>query len=56
MCPPTIRLLAVLLTAGMAAAQDNTETQRAIAIVQKVDGTLVFDPKAPGKTVIGLNL
>jgi hypothetical protein len=56
MCPRSIRLLVVLLTAGMAAAQDSTEAQRAIAIVKKVDGTLVFDPKAPGKTVIGLNL
>jgi hypothetical protein len=56
MCPPSTRLLLVLLTAGMAGAQDNPETQRAIAVVRKVDGTLEFDTKAPGKPVVGLNL
>jgi hypothetical protein len=56
MCRPSIRLLFVLFTAGIGAAQDNPDTRRAIAIVQKVDGTLDFDPKAPGKRVVGLNL
>jgi hypothetical protein len=56
MFPSSIRLLVVLATAGVAAAQDSTETQRAIAIVQKVDGKIVFDTKAPGKPVVGLNL
>jgi hypothetical protein len=52
----SIYLLFALLAAGMAGAQDNPETERAIAIVQKVDGTLTFDAKAPGKPVVGLNL
>jgi hypothetical protein len=56
MCRPSIHLLLLLFAASMAAAQDNAETQRAIAIVHKVEGTLDFDSKAPGKPVVGLNL
>jgi hypothetical protein len=36
--------------------QETPEAKRAIAIVRKADGTIVFDDKAPGKPVIGVNL
>jgi hypothetical protein len=36
--------------------QETPEAKRAIAIVRKADGTIVFDDKAPGKRVIGVNL
>jgi short subunit fatty acids transporter len=36
--------------------QETPEAKRAIVIVTKADGTIVFDEKAPGKPVIGVNL
>jgi hypothetical protein len=36
--------------------QETPEMKRAIAIVRKAEGTIVFDDKAPGKPVIAVNL
>ena len=36
--------------------QDTEEARRAIEIVRKAEGKLVFDDKAPGKPVIAINL
>ena len=36
--------------------QETPEAKRAIAIVRKADGTIVFDDIAPGKPVIAVNL
>jgi hypothetical protein len=49
---------ATLLVLGVAIAwpQDTEEAKRALAIVKKADGVLVFDEKAPGRPVVGLNL
>ena len=49
---------ATLLILGTVLAwpQDTEEAKRAIAIVYKADGKIVFDEKAPGKPVIAINL
>ena len=49
---------ATLMMVGIALAwpQEMDATTRAIAIVKKAGGTLVFDEKIPSKPVIGLNL
>ena len=49
---------ATLLIVGVALAwpQDTDDARRAIAIVKKADGTIVFDDQAPGKPVISINL
>jgi hypothetical protein len=48
----SLLILSVVLTWP----QDTEDAKRAIAIVEKVDGKLDFDDKAPGRPVIGLNL
>ena len=47
-----------LLLAGATLAwpSEPEDVERALAIVKKAQGSLVFDEKAPGRPVISLNL
>ena len=47
-----------LLTLGIlvVCAQQDDETKRALAAIQKVKGTVVIDHKAPGQPVVSVNL
>jgi hypothetical protein len=46
----------LILVSALGLPQETPEALRAIEIVKKAGGTLVFDDKAPGKPVISLNL
>lgn len=46
----------LLITTSLAWPQDTEDAKRAIAIVKKANGRLLFDDKAPGKPAIYLNL
>jgi len=45
-----------VLSTTLACTQDTDDVKRAIAIVKKADGSLVFDEKVPGRPVISVNL
>jgi hypothetical protein len=49
-------MIPMMLLLLVVAAQDTDEARRAIAIVQKHEGKIAFDDKAPGRPVIGINL
>ena len=58
----TVLVLGFALASGtvlktvLPSPQETPEAKRAIALVRKADGTIVFDDKAPGKPVIAVNL
>ena len=49
-------MFAALLLFAAALSQETEEARRAIEIVRKAEGKVVFDAKAPGKRVIAINL
>lgn len=50
---PTMLLI---LGAFLAWPQETDEAKKALAIVKKADGKIIFDEKAPGRPVISVDL